>query len=226
MKVEIWSDVVCPWCYVGKRRFESALDAFPHKEGVEVVWRSFELDPNAPRVREGAVIDHLAAKYGVSHEEAQAMQQRVVEAAAAEGLELRFDRARGGNTFDAHRLLHLAAAHGLQGELKERLLRAYFSDGRPVGDAAALRDVAVEAGLAAGEVDDVLGSDRYGDAVRADEAEARALGAGAVPFFVIDRAYGLSGAHPAQVFTNMLERAWAETHDDAAEAAPGAAASA
>ena len=214
MKVEIWSDIVCPWCYIGKRRFESALTSFSHAGDVEVVWRSFELDPHAPPVRDGDRIAHLARKYGVTTDEARVMEQRVTEAAAGEGLELHLDRARGGNTFDAHRLLHLAAEHGLGGEVKEHLLQAHFVDGQPLGDAATLRDVAVAAGLPADDVDDVLRSDRYADDVRADEAQARAYGAGAVPFYVVDGTYGLSGAHPPEVFVNVLERAWAESHED------------
>jgi len=212
MRVDIWSDVVCPWCYVGKRRFEAALADFPHRDSVEVRWRSFELDPRAPRVREGDRLGHLAAKYGITREQAQAMERTITEAAASLGLELRLDRARGGNTFDAHRLLHLAEALGLGNAVEERFLQAYFTDGEPIGDRDVLRRVAVEAGLPGAEVDEVLAGDRYADAVRADEAQARAYGATGVPFFVIDETYGISGAQSPEVFTNVLERAWSETH--------------
>ena len=195
VKVEIWSDVVCPWCYIGKRRFESALARFGHE--VEVVWRSFELDPEAP-VRRGPTLEHLARKYGISEEQAAGMHQRMTALAAAEGIEFHLDETQGGNTFDAHRLLHLAKEHGKQGELKERLMRAYFTESEPVGER--------EVGLA--DAAEVLASDAYADAVRADEREARLLGISAVPFFVIDRYYGIEGAQPADAILQALDGAW------------------
>jgi predicted DsbA family dithiol-disulfide isomerase len=223
MRVDIWSDVVCPWCYVGKRRFEAALAGFPHRHEVEVVWHSFELDPGAPRLRDGDRLEHLSAKYGVSREEAAAMDARIADAAREIDLEVHLDRTRSGNTFDAHRLLHLAIEHGLAGTVKERFLRAYFTDGEPIGDPVTLARLAVEAGLPAGDVDDVLSGDRYADAVRADEATARAYGATAVPFFVIDETYGIAGAQPPEVFTNVLERAWSESRGVAVATRTGGA---
>jgi predicted DsbA family dithiol-disulfide isomerase len=220
MRVDIWSDVVCPWCYVGKRRFEAALAEFPHRDGVEVHWRSFELDPRAPRLRDGNHLEHLATKYGIPRTQAEAMDAQITEAAGAVGVDLRLDLARSGNTFDAHRLLHLAADHNLADQVKERLLKGYFTDGEPIGDPATLARLAVDAGLPAADVDEVLAGDRYADAVRADEATARAYGATAVPFFVIDETYGIAGAQPPEVFANVLERAWSETHGDAAEPPP------
>jgi predicted DsbA family dithiol-disulfide isomerase len=217
MRVDIWSDVVCPWCYVGKRRFEAALAAFPNRDDVEVRWRSFELDPGAPRVRDVDRIDHLATKYRIPRDEAQAMERRITEVGQGVGLDFQLHRSRGGNSFDAHRLLHLAADHGVGDEMKERLLRAYFTEGEPIGDPATLARLAVEAGLPAGEVDEVLAGDRYADAVRADEQQAQAYGATGVPFFVIDETYGIAGAQSPEVFTNVLERAWSETHAHAAE---------
>ena len=212
MKVEIWSDVVCPWCYVGKRRFEAALARFDHRDDVEVTWRSFELDPtSAPSGTEtGGQAAKLGAKYGVSTDEAQSILDSMTATAAAEGLDFRFDIARHGNSFDAHRLLHLALEHGRQDELKERLDRATFSEGSPTSDHDALRGLAIEIGLPAAEVDAVLASDRYADAVRADEAQARAYGISGVPFFVIDGKYGISGAQPADVVLQSLEQAWSE----------------
>lgn len=212
MKVEIWSDVVCPWCYVGKRRFESALAGFAHRDAVELVWRSFELDAGAPPSDEvaGSYAERLAAKYGGGLGQAQQMIDSMTTTAAAEGLDFRFDLARPGNTFDAHRLLHLALAHGLQDALKERLDRGTFTEGLPVSDHAALTDLAVEVGLPDAEVRDVLATDRYADAVRADEAQARAYGISGVPFFVVDGRYGISGAQPAEVVRQALEQAWAE----------------
>lgn len=220
MRVDIWSDVVCPWCYVGKRRFEAALAEFPHRDGVEVHWRSFELDPRAPRLRDGNHIEHLATKYGIPRTQAEAMDAQITEAAGAVGVDLRLDLARSGNTFDAHRLLHLAADHNLADQVKERLLKGYFTDGEPIGDPATLARLAVDGGLPAAEVDDVLAGDRYADAVRADEATARAYGATAVPFFVIDETYGIAGAQPPEVFANVLERAWSETHGETTESSP------
>ena len=210
MRVDIWSDVVCPWCYVGKRRFEAALAAFPHRDIVEVRWRSFELDPRAPRRRDGDRIEHLAAKYRIPRDQAEAMDRQITEAGRSVGLDFHLDRTQGGNSFDAHRLLHLATEQGLADEVKERLLRGYFSEGEPIGDPAVLARLAIEAGLSAAEVDDVLAGDRYAESVRADEAAARALGATAVPFFVIDETYGIAGAQPPEIFTNVLERAWSE----------------
>ena len=208
MLVEIWSDIACPWCYVGKRRFEAALAAFEHRADVRVQWRSFELDPAAPRERGVDGATHLAQKYGTSREEALAMQRRMTDVAAGEGLEFRFDLARGGNTFDAHRLLHLAAAHGAQDPVKERFMRAYLTEGEPIGDPAALQRLAVAAGLPADEVAEVLGSDRFATEVRADERTAAALGIHAVPFFVVDRAIGAAGAQPPEVLGELLHRGW------------------
>jgi predicted DsbA family dithiol-disulfide isomerase len=208
MQVEIWSDVVCPWCYIGKRRFEEALRRFDGRDDVEVVWRSFELDPDAPPVGID-VLEHLAAKYGVSVSEAQAMQERVTQAAAGEGLEYHLDRTQRGNSFDAHRLLHLAREHALQDALKERLFHAYFTDGHPIGDRAVLRQLAVDAGLPEAEVEDVLATDRFADAVRSDEATARELGCRGVPFFVVDRRFGASGAQDPDVLLQILQEAGA-----------------
>jgi predicted DsbA family dithiol-disulfide isomerase len=211
MRVEIWSDVVCPWCYVGKRRFEQALASFPHRDEVEVVWRSFELDPSAPAERSGSQAEHLAAKYGLSPQRAQEMLDTMTATAAVDGLDFRFDRMRGGSTFDAHRLLHLAAEHGLQGELKERLLHATFTEGAPVADQETLVALAVEVGLGEDEVRDVLRSSRFADEVRADQRDAQRFGITGVPFFVVDRTYGVSGAQPADVLRSVLDKAWQDS---------------
>jgi predicted DsbA family dithiol-disulfide isomerase len=210
VKVEIWSDVVCPWCAIGKARFEQAVARFDHGDEIEVVWRSFELDPSAPRRHEGDLVERLASKYGMAREQAEASQVRLTTMAAELGLDFRFDRAQSGNTFDAHRLLQLAGDHGRQGVLKERLLRAYFTEGEPIGEMDTLRRLAVEVGLDPAEVDRVLGGDAFADAVRADEAEATALGVTGVPFFVVDRRFGVSGAQPADLLLDVLEQAWAD----------------
>jgi predicted DsbA family dithiol-disulfide isomerase len=212
VKVEIWSDVICPWCYIGKRRFEAALAGFEHRDQVEVVWRSFELDPTAPRMREGSYAKRIGMKYGVAPGEAQSMIDRMTGAAAGEGLDFRFDLARPGNTFDAHRLLHLAADRGCQDRLKERLLVATFSEGEPIGDHAALLRLSVKVGLDDSEVRTVLEGDAYSDAVRADEADAANIGISGVPFFVVDRMFAVSGAQPSEVMGNVLDRAWTKTH--------------
>ena len=225
LRVEVWSDVVCPWCYVGKRRFEAALARFAHRDEVELVWRSFELDVSAPpsSSEQGTYAERLAVKYRCSVEQAQAMIDTMTAAAAQEGLDFRFDLARPGNTFDAHRLLHLALEHGLQDELKERLDHATFTEGSPASDHAALHVLATQVGLPESEVADVLASGRYSDAVRADEAQAVAYGITGVPFFVIDGRYGISGAQPADAVLQALDQAWAEQSPLTLMASEGAA---
>ncbi|MDT9591779.1 DsbA family oxidoreductase [Nocardioides zeae] len=208
MRIEIWSDVVCPWCFIGKRRLEAALADFPHADEVEVVYRSFELDPSAPLHGTERTVDALTRKYGP---QAPAMMQQVDQIAREEGLAFRQDETVHGSTAAAHRLLHLALAEGgpaQQRDLKETLLSAYFEQARNVSDPAELRDVAVGAGLAADRVDEVLASEEYADAVAADVARARAYGATGVPFFVLDSKFGISGAQPTEVFAQALQRAW------------------
>ena len=215
MRIEIWSDVVCPWCYIGKRRLETALGRTGHGDDIEVVYRSFQLDPAAPRVPEQTVAESLGAKYGGGPEAGQQMVERVEAVAAEEGLLFRLGEAKRVNTIDAHRLLHLALAQGgpaLQGTLKEELLAAYFLRAENVADHDLLRRTADKAGLDTDRVEQVLGSDEYADAVEADIREAAGLGATGVPFFVIDRKYGVSGAQPAEAFVQVLERAWSEAH--------------
>lgn len=210
LRVDIWSDVVCPWCYIGKRRFESALERFEHRDDVQVSWHSFELDPKAPASSERPAAERLAEKYGMSVEQAEAMHAQMTELAAVEGLEFHLDRSRGANTFDAHRLIALAAERGVQDAVKERLMRAYFTEGEPVADPEALVRVVAEAGLDADEARAVLAGDRYAEAVREDERTAARIGISGVPFFVLDRRYGVSGAQPADVLLEALERAWQE----------------
>ncbi len=209
MDVEIWSDIACPWCYIGKRRFEAALARFEHRDDVRVTWRSFELDSTAPREREGDRAERIAAKYGIAVERAHEMEQRVTDMADREGLAFRFDIARSGTTFDAHRIVHLAHEHGLQDAMKERLLRAYFAEGELVGDYETLVRLATEVGLVEGEVRQTLESDRYAEQVRQDERTAGELGISAVPTFVVDRAMGASGAQPPEVLLGLLQQGWA-----------------
>jgi predicted DsbA family dithiol-disulfide isomerase len=208
MDVDIWSDIACPWCYVGKRRLEAALQAFEHREQVRVVWHSFELDPQAPAAREGEAAANLASKYGTTREQALEMLERMTDVAAGDGLELHFERARSGNTFDGHRMIHLALAHGRQDAMKERLMRAYLSEGELISDHDTLRRLALEVGLPAAEVDELLAGDRYAEEVRTDEHTAGRLGINAVPFFVVDRSIGAAGAQPPEYMLEMLRRAW------------------
>lgn len=214
MQVDIFSDVVCPWCAIGKRRFEAALGRFEHADEIEVVWRAFELDPNAPARREGDYADRLARKYGMSREHAVAAHENLTATAAAEGLDFHFDRAQPGNTFDAHRLLHYAVetGPGLQDALKERLFLAYFTEGEPIGDPETLVRLAAEVGLDRQQCAEILASDRYAAAVRADEREAHELEVTGVPFFVVDGKFGIPGAQDAETILGVLRRAWAKSH--------------
>ena len=210
MQVEIWSDIVCPWCYIGKRRFETALRAFEGRDDVSVRFRSFELAPERPPSVDETLDQMLASKYGVSLEQAEAMNERVSTIAAGEGLDYHLERARPSNTFDAHRVTHLAAEAGLQDAVVERLHAGYFSEGVAIGDQEELVRLAAEAGMDADAVRETLLSGRFGDNVRADELLARQLGISGVPFFVVDRRYGVSGAQSADVLLDVLERASAE----------------
>jgi predicted DsbA family dithiol-disulfide isomerase len=213
MLVEIWSDVVCPWCFIGKRRLEKALAAFPHDD-VEIVYRSFELDPSSPKVPTQTVAEHLGAKYGGGAAAGQQMVDRVEAVAAEEGLLFRLGEGKRANTVDAHRLLHLALAESpeRQRALKEELLSAYFLRAENVADHDVLLAAAASVGLDETTAREVLATDRYADAVEADIREATSLGATGVPFFVIDRRYGISGAQPVEVFSQVLDRAWSEGH--------------
>jgi predicted DsbA family dithiol-disulfide isomerase len=222
MHVEIWSDIACPWCYIGKRRFEAALARFEHRDEVEVTWRAFELDPDAPPERIGDRAVRLAEKYGITVERARQMEQTVVDAAAAEGLDFRFGAARGGCTFDAHKLIDLAHDHGVQDEMKERLLRAYFTEGELVSDHETLVALAGEVGIAEDEVRLALSDESRAARIRDEEADARKLGITSVPTFVVDRALGASGAHPPDALLDLLRQGWAARTPVSALAGNGA----
>jgi len=209
VQIEIWSDVVCPWCYIGKRRLESALAGFAHRDDVQVTWRSFELDPGAPAHYPGTLMDLLATKMRTTPAQAQAAKARLTSLAAEDGLTYHLDRAQPGNTFDAHRLIHLAAARGCQDAIKEALHHAYFTDGVAIGDPETLVQIVSAAGLAADEARAVLVSDAYAADVRADEHRAARFGITGVPFVVIDERYGVSGAQATAVFWDTVETAWA-----------------
>ncbi len=212
LRIDVWSDIACPWCYVGKRRFEAAMERFEHADDVELHWRSFELDPSAPKQLSDDVpyVERLAKKYRATPERAQEMIDRMTEMAKADGLSFRFDRIRPGNTFDAHRLVHLAAEHGLQDAMKEAFFRAYLEEGVAIGDPGAIATVATDIGLDADAVQGVLQSDAYANDVRRDEQQAAELGIRGVPFFVLDRRYAIQGAQDPGAVLSVLRKAHQE----------------
>lgn len=215
MKIDIFSDVACPWCYIGKRRFENALAAFPQKDQVEITWHSYQLDPTAPKTSDMTLNELLAKKYGMSMQQAAAANNRVTTLAAELGLDYRMDKARPANTFDAHRLIQLAGERGLQDEVEERFFRAYFSEGEALGDPETLVRLVSEVGIDPEEARAVLAGNDYADAVREDIQEAREIGIQGVPFFILDEKYGISGAQPTELFEQALEQVWAEAHPKA-----------
>ena len=211
MNVHIWSDIVCPWCYLGKRRFEHALALFDHRDEVHVTHRSFQLDPSRPRHETTNRRAMLKAKYQLTDDKVLEMDARMERLAEIEGLEYHLtDSGLTGNTLDAHQLLQLAKERGVQDTVIERLYRAYFTEQRSVFEPDSLVALAGEAGLDAAEARDVLERDAYVSAVEADVSEARSLGVSGVPFFVIDGRYGVSGAQATEVFEQALARAWDE----------------
>ena len=210
MKVEIWSDVVCPFCYIGKRKFENALKDFAHRDEVEVTWRSFELDPDARPVSGESIHEVLARKKGVSTAEGRAMGDYVTKAAQEVGLAYDFDRTIPANTFLAHQLIHLGAHHGRQDATKERLMAAYYTEGQNVGDPATLAKLGAEIGLDATEIREALAAGTYAEAVRLDEYQAQQINVRGVPFFVFADKYAVSGAQPSELFAEVLEKVWDE----------------
>lgn len=207
VKIEIWSDVVCPWCYIGKRRLERALGEFEHAGEVEITWRSFQLNPDAPAGQAIPTLDYLAKRFGP---QAQDMVARVADLGRAEGLDLNFDTALTVNTADAHRALHFSAERNVASAAEERLMRAHFAEGADLSDPGTLASLLGEIGLDPDQVREVLKGTQYADAVQADTEEAYALGANGVPFYVIDRTYGIPGAQPAEVFLRALRQAYAD----------------
>lgn len=205
--VEIWSDLVCPFCYIGKRNFEAALDRFAQKDRVKIIWKSFELDPVAAFKPGVSIHEALAAKYGQSVEWAKKTTAQVADMAAGVGLMFAFDRTAPTNTFDAHRLIHLAARHGLQDKAEERLFAAYFIEGKQIGGKAVLAALAGEIGIPPDEAATLLGGDGYSKEVRDDEEEGRELGVNAVPCFIINRKLMVKGAQPPEAFLKALEAA-------------------
>jgi predicted DsbA family dithiol-disulfide isomerase len=208
MRVDIWSDVVCPWCYVGKARFEKALGSHPHRDQVMVVYHSFELDPNHPKDSRGETnLRMLSEKYGMTQAQARQAESQLAGLAEAEGLGFAAERAIG-NTFDLHRVIHLGLAKGVQQEVLSAVNEAYFAQARQVFDPAVVAEVAANAGLDQRVVDEVLAGDAFADEVRQDEDQARQLGISGVPFFVFDMALAVSGAQPTELFSSALDQAW------------------
>ena len=208
LRIDIWSDIVCPWCYIGKRRFERALHAFEHRENMDIVHRSFQLNPAMAKGSVRNHRDHLMSKYGLSESQAGAAQARMERTAAVEGLEFHLVGGVTGNTFDAHRLLHLARYRGIQDAVIERFYRAHFTEQRSIFDEEPLVALAAEAGLDADEARDVLRGDAYADGVAADLRDARGHGVTGVPYFLFDHRYAVSGAQPPELFTEALTQAW------------------
>ncbi len=211
MQVEIWSDVICPWCYIGKRRFEAALADFAQRDKVRVIWRSFELDRDSPRQHPGTLEEMLAEKYRVSLHRAAAMNARITALAKEVGLDYRLDRARPGNTFDAHRLLHFADSRQLGDRATERIMHSYFSEGLAVGDRTALARLAPEFGISESDALAMLQSEDYSDAVRADEARAAGFEVSGVPFFLFDETTAITGAQPVEMFADTLQQTLTES---------------
>lgn len=215
MKIEIWSDIACPWCYIGKRRFEAALAAFPHRDEVDVRWRSFQLDPTLPDHYEGTEVQYLSERKGIDPAQLAGMLEQVTVQAAGEGLSYDYDSLVVANSFSAHRLIHLARAEGgnaAADAAKEALLSAHFEKGQDIGSADTLAEIGGRVGVDPERVRAMLAGEEFTEDVNADIAQARSLGISGVPFFVLDDKYGISGAQPTDLFASALDQAWQETH--------------
>lgn len=211
MKVEIFSDIACPWCYIGKRRFEEALAAFEHKDDVEITWRSYQLDPSLPEHYDGSELDYLASSKGMPRGQVAVMFEQVKAQAASVGLQYDFDDLVVANSFTAHRFIHLAKQHGKADEAEELLFSGHFEHGKDIGSSDYLTELGAQLELPENQVAELFTSDVFADDVRSDITEARSIGVSGVPFFVFERTYGLSGAQPSETFTKVLAQAWQET---------------
>lgn len=209
LRVDIWSDIACPWCYIGKRRFEAGVAAFAEQHPdieIEVESHSYELAPDTPDNYEGSEVDFLTTHKGMAREQVEEMLEQMTKMAALEGLEFNFDRLQHANTSRAHRVLHLAKSQGLQAEMQERLFLAYFAEGRNLSDAVVLAELGEEIGLDAEEVHDAYNDEAYEEAVERDITRARMLGVNGVPYFLFEEKYAVSGAQSAETFANVLEQ--------------------
>lgn len=221
MRIDVWSDIVCPFCHLGRRHLELALERFEHAGEVEVIWHSFELDRGAPRVGTEPAIEKVAAKYGVPLEQMVAQHEAMAAAAAAVGLDFQWQRLVVSNSYDAHRLIHAARAAGVEAPVTDRIMRAWYSEGAAIGDPAVLAPLAIEGGLAPDVVAEVLSSDDYGIDVRTDEAVAAEIGISGVPTFVLDQKFAVTGAQPVDVLVSAFEHAWADRANRPEAAAGG-----
>jgi predicted DsbA family dithiol-disulfide isomerase len=217
MKIEIWSDVMCPFCYIGKRRIEEALGQFPHNDEIEIEWKSFQLNPDAITDPSKSVNQYLAEQKGISEFQAKQLNDRVTQTAKEAGLQYDFDKAIVANSFDAHRLSHLAKKHGMQNEMEERLFKAYFTEGKNTADHDTLIQLAAEIGLDRDEVRTMLAGNDFADAVTKDIYEARQVGARGVPFFIFNDSYAVSGAQPGKLFLQVLEQSYAQWKNTAVQ---------
>lgn len=208
MKIEIWSDIVCPFCYIGKRKFENALNSFDQKDKVEIVWRSFQLDPDMKQIKGQSVDEYLGIRKGTTTEKGKEMNAYMSAVAKEVGLEYNFDIAIINNTMNAHRLSHLAAKHGIQNTMEEALFDAYYTKGKDIGDVETLTEIGVSAGLDKADIDALFASVEYTAAVKMDQVEAGQIGVQGVPFFVFNNKYAVSGAQPTEVFKEMLAKVW------------------
>lgn len=213
MKVKIWSDVRCPFCYIGKHKFEAALEQFPHKDQIEVDWRSFELDPYLKTDPNLNTLDHLAAIKGLDREQVEQMTEYSTQAAREVGLELDFQDSVVANSFNAHRLMQFAKTRNLGNEIEELLFKAHFSRGQNIDDPEVLTELGVSIGLEEANVREVLSTDAFTSEVRQDQAEAQSMGIRGVPFFVFNDKYGVSGAQPIETFLGALQQSWTEFED-------------
>jgi len=210
MKINIWSDIRCPFCYIGKHKFEAALQKFPHKDKVEVIWRSFELDPHLKTRIDLNMYDYFAELKGMSREQAIQMNDQVKQVAGEIGLEMNLEQSVVANSFNGHRLIQLAKAKGFGAEAKEALFKAHFTDGKNIDNIAILTRIGVSIGLDKEEVTEMYHSGTYAEEVKQDEYLAQSLGVRGVPFFVFDDKYAVSGAQSPEVFSQTLEKAWTE----------------
>lgn len=208
MRIDVWTDPLCPFCHLGRRQLELALAEFEHGDEVWVFWHSFQLDPDAPAQVEGRNVDRIAQKYGVSREQMEITQEQLAEQAAQVGLDYQWDKTVGGNSYDAQRLFHAAREHGVEDAVTGRVMRGWFSEGASIGDHDTLLRLVTEAGLDAGVATEVLGSDAYGDEVRADRDLAARMGVSAVPFFVLDQKFGVTGAQPVDTLLQAIRYVW------------------
>ncbi|MEO6914458.1 MAG: DsbA family oxidoreductase [Chitinophagaceae bacterium] len=219
MNVQIWSDINCPFCYIGKRKFEKALAGFDHKDKVDVEWRSFQLDPDLKMIPGKSIHQYLADRKGITLEKAREMNDFMTNNAKEVGLTYNFDTAILNNSLDAHRLLHLAKKHGLQNDTKEALFKAYYTNGLDIGDHHTLTDIGTSVGIPKEEISAMLDSDLFKEEVEADQSMARQVGASGVPFFVFNNKYAVSGAQPTDLFAEVLNKVWQEEVPAIAEGA-------